>query len=183
MGHRTDYRGAGGSPLRDPLAKASGSEASDRARERLKELEDRKKTLEDEFSRFLGVEEDWERIAELEREVAELEANVEAERARSDAKAEKKRSSDMDPIKQLETIEKAAANATAGPAEVRKAAEGVYDDVVRRIAEREGCDMRRAHYLAAKDRVGKRAYAAVIEMQNRERAARDGALRLGAYLG
>lgn len=89
----------------------------------------------------------------------------------------------MDPMRQLETIEKAMANATAEPDRLRKSAEDLYDEVVKRIAETEGCDMRRAHYLASKDPIGKRAYAQVVELQERARTARDGAARIGAYLG
>lgn len=162
--------------------KVTGVEASDRARDRVRELEKRKKELEDELGAFDDADEKRDRVAELEREVAELEVAVEAERRQRDA-ATDKRSNVMDSIKQLETIEKAVANATAEPARLRKAAEDLYDEVVKRIAETEGCDMRRAHYLAGKDPIGKRAYAQVVELQERARTARDGAGRIGAFLG
>ncbi len=68
-------------------------------------------------------------------------------------------------------------------AKVRRNAEELYDAVVTRIQKREGCDASRAHYLAGQDEVGKRAYATVVEMQDRERTARDGANRMAAYLG
>ena len=88
----------------------------------------------------------------------------------------------MDPIKQLEIIEKAVGNATAHPAQLRKSAEAIYDDVAARIQKSEQCDARRAHYLASQDPIGRRAYANVVELQERERTARDGANRIGAYL-
>lgn len=119
-----------------------------------------------------GMEKD--KAAELEREVDELEARL--EQCKKEMKMDKA-------MQALDTIEKAAASAGAGACELRKRAESLYDDVVAAIMERDGCDARVAHARAAKDPIGKRAYATVVEMQDRECADRDGAYRLGAYLG
>lgn len=82
----------------------------------------------------------------------------------------------------LETIEKAVASAGDDFRNLRERAEDLYDDVVAGIMERDGCDARTAHARAAGDPIGKRAYATVVDMQEAERTARDGAHRLGAYL-
>lgn len=144
---------------------------------RIERLRARKKELEERIGALHRRAVELDEIELFQREVAELEAEL---KAMQDIE---KRSSAMDPIRQLETIEKAVANATAEPARLRKAAEDVYDDVVERITRTEGCDARRAHYLASKDPIGKRAYAQVVELQDRARAARDGAGRIGAFLG
>ncbi len=88
----------------------------------------------------------------------------------------------MDPIKQLEIIEKSITHVTSDFDSLRKAAEGIYDDAVARIAKCEGCDMAQAHYLATQDPIAKRAYAHVVDLQEKEKTARDGASRLAAYL-
>ncbi|MEM7120552.1 MAG: hypothetical protein AAF563_04695 [Pseudomonadota bacterium] len=82
----------------------------------------------------------------------------------------------------LRTVEKAIASSGDDFRKLRESAEQLYDGAVRVIAEREGCDMRRAHYLASKDPVAKQAYAKVVELQEREQTARAGASRLAAYI-
>ena len=82
----------------------------------------------------------------------------------------------------LDTIEKAVASSGQDFRKLRERAEDLYDDVVAGIMERDGCDARTAHYRAANDPIGKRAYATVVNMQERERTAQEGAHRLGAYL-
>ena len=138
---------------------------------RLERLRERRRELEALRGAMILARIDQRKIELLEREIAELGGGTD------------ERSKVMDAIKQLETVEKAVANAAADPARMRKAAEDIYDDVVKRIAASEGCDMRRAHYLAAKDPIGKRAYAQVVELQALERQHRTGAGRIAAYLG
>ena len=155
------------------LRKIGGDDALARVRAEIEKLEQRKKALEDELGAFLVAEDRASEAEELRREVRELEIML--EQRRKEADMQKNRDA-------LDTIEKAAGAAGADVRDRRRSAEDAYEDAVREIAKREGCDMRKAHYLASKDPVMKRAYADIVELQERERAAERGARRLGAYV-
>lgn len=151
-----------------------GRETSDRAHARVRELERRKEELEKELGAFYAAEEDREKIQELEAEIAELESLLEQSRREAGM---------TDNMEKLETVEKAVASAGADFRKAREEAERIYGAAVAAIMKRDGCSESVAHGRAAADPVASRAYAAVVEMQERERTARDGAGRIGAYLG
>ena len=155
------------------LAKLTGDEAFERTRARVQELEQRRKELEDELVAFATADDGREEIAELEDEVDRLE--VEVDRRRKDG-------SDMDDMQKLETVEKVAATVGADYRELRKTAEDVYDGVVERIMKRDGCDAYTAHVRAAADPLGQKAYATVVEMQEREVQVRSRAGAIAAYI-
>lgn len=164
------------------IDEAALDDAQNAVREKCEALRERRKALEALRGQVILSHMNELRVLELENSIAELLADPEVASALETTDTEK-RSEGMDPIKQLEIIEKAVGNATVEPARLRKSAEAIYDDVVARIQKSEQCDARRAHYLASQDPIGKRAYTQVVELQDRERTARDGAGRIGAFLG
>ena len=83
----------------------------------------------------------------------------------------------------LRTLEGLVAKAAGDHENLRRRLDGVYEDRVRDLAKEHRCSMSRAHGLAARDPIAKRAYALGVELQERQRAAMRGADAVGAYLG
>jgi hypothetical protein len=154
--------------------KQSGDQAFDQARARLTELEDRKDALGSEIGAFIAAADAEEEIAECEAEVAELEILL--EQSRKEADMEKT-------MQNLDTINKAVDASGADFQKVRQQAEDLYDQAVATIMKRDRCDASTAHARAATDPVAKAAYDTALELEERERSARDGAGRIAAYLG
>ncbi|MCG8503669.1 MAG: hypothetical protein MI755_03600 [Sphingomonadales bacterium] len=147
----------------------------------MEQLERRRDRLDEELAGFNAADDDLRRIFELEAEIARLREELGVRRQGGQSEVHKGATS-MDAMHSLEIIEKAVASAGADCRAVRKRAEDLYDSVVERIIERDGCDAGTAHARAARDPIGRRAYAKVVEMQEREAAAQRGARMLGAYM-
>lgn len=113
------------------------------------------------------------KIRLLEQEITELEGDLK----------QRMKETNMDKTMQaLDTIEKAVAASGGNFRKLREQAEGLYDDVVKDIMKRDGCNASTAHARASADPIGQEAYAKVVEMQEAERCARDGAGRIAAYV-
>jgi hypothetical protein len=85
-------------------------------------------------------------------------------------------------IRTLETIETAVAKSTEHFSELRKRVDDLYDDRVRQIAKDGGCDLAKAHALAADDPIASRAYSLSAELAERVAKAITAASGLAAYM-
>jgi hemerythrin superfamily protein len=85
-------------------------------------------------------------------------------------------------IKALETIELAVAKSTEHFSALRKRADDLYEDRVQQIAKDKGCDLLKAHALAAEDEIASRAYSLSSELAEREAKAITAAQGIAAYI-
>lgn len=82
----------------------------------------------------------------------------------------------------LDELETAIEKSTAPYGELRKRADDVYQSRVEQIARERGVDMSKAHGLASKDDVARRAYAVSQELAERHDEAITGANQVTAYI-
>ena len=76
----------------------------------------------------------------------------------------------IDDLDHLRILDDLAKRASAGPAEIRKAADDAFELIVDQIQKREGCDRSRAYYLATKDERARSMYAISLDRQEFENA-------------
>lgn len=89
---------------------------------------------------------------------------------------------DQQHMQALETIEHAVAKSTEHFSALRKRADDLYEDRVQQIAKEKGCDVLKAHALAAEDEIASRAYSLSSELAEREANAITAAHRIAAYV-
>ena len=87
-----------------------------------------------------------------------------------------------DPMKALQTIERAVAKSTENFSELRRRADTIYQDRVDQIRRIERCTASAAHAKAKRDPLAKRAYGLSASLGERHSAALNAASRIALFV-